>query len=240
MNFKFIIGFIGAGLTVVSFNSHSALISTLSSFDNLSTLIAGDQTIPTSRDWATASVFHVGDNNITVDSMTATFGSTNDDTSQYLEIGIYESVGTHGIDLEPGTLFGTFDTSKITASNSEFSIDLLADSSFELQANSDYILVWNAQPDAPYLGTKRRGTADELINDGIAGYFTGEIMYSTSAGSSGSWYSTNQFGFDYASINGTVSEVTAETFSVVPVPAAVWLFGSGLIAFVGFTRRKHG
>ncbi|MCK5092950.1 MAG: VPLPA-CTERM sorting domain-containing protein, partial [Gammaproteobacteria bacterium] len=26
--------------------------------------------------------------------------------------------------------------------------------------------------------------------------------------------------------------------SVVPVPAAVWLFGSGLIGLVGFARRK--
>lgn len=31
----------------------------------------------------------------------------------------------------------------------------------------------------------------------------------------------------------------ARAFSVVPVPAAVWLFGSGLLGLVGFARRKH-
>ncbi len=69
-----------------------------------------------------------------------------------------------------------------------------------------------------------------MINDGVAGSFTGEIMYSTSAGSSGSWYSTNQYGFDYASINGSVS--------AVPVPAAVWLFGSGLLGLIGVATKK--
>jgi len=231
VNFKFITGVICTGLTVVSINSHAALISTLSSFDNVGALIAGNQ-------WATASVFHVGSNNITVESMTATFGKTNNSTAQYLEIGVYESTGTHGSDLEPGALFGTFDTSTIYSSNSEFSIDLAARNSFELLANTDYLLVWNAQNDAPYLGTKRRGTTDQMVNDGIAGFFTGEILYSLSGGSNGSWYSGKQYGFDYASINGSVSvEPVLAAESVVPVPAAVWLFGSGLIALAGFARR---
>jgi hypothetical protein len=230
MNLKFIIGAICACLAVVSFNSHAALISTLSSFDNIGSLIAGDQSNTTSRDWATASVFHVGGKNITVEGMTATFGDTNFSTAQYLEIGVYESVGRHGIGLEPGALFGTFDTSTIYSSNSRFSINLTAHSSFELQANTDYLLVWNARPGAPYLGTKRRGSPDQMINDGVAGFFTGEVLFSTSGGNSGSWYSGNQYGFDYASINGAVS--------VVPVPAAVWLFGSGLIGLIAVARRK--
>ena len=32
---------------------------------------------------------------------------------------------------------------------------------------------------------------------------------------------------------------TSMEVSAVPVPAAVWLFGSGLIGLVGFARRKH-
>ena len=237
MVFKSIIGAACISLAVVSFNSHAALISTLSSIDNIASLIAGDQSNTTSYDWATASVFHVGGKNITVEGMTATFGDTNYSTTQYLEIGVYESVGTHGADLEPGTLFGTFDTSTIYSSNSKFSIDLTAHSSFELQANTDYLLVWNAQHGAPYLGTKRRGTPDRMINDGIAGFFTGEVLYSTSGGNSGSWYSGNQYGFDYASINGTVSAVPAPT-AVIPVPAAAWLFGSGLLGLIGVATKK--
>lgn len=230
MVFKSIISATCACLAAISFNSHAVLISTLSSFDNISALIAGDQSNTTSRDWATASVFHVGENNITVEGMTATFGNTNYSTAQYLEIGVFESVGTHGIDLEPGALFGTFDTSTIFSSNSKFSIDLTAHNSFKLQANTDYLLVWNAQHGAPYLGTKRRGSPDEMINNGVAGFFTGEVMYSTSGGNSGSWYSENQYGFDYASINGSIS--------AVPVPAAVWLFSSGLLGLIGLARRK--
>jgi hypothetical protein len=240
VNFKFFTGAIFAGLAVVSINAHAALISTLSSSDNLGALIAGDQSNTTAYDWATASVFHVGSNNITVESMTATFGNTNSNTAQYLEIGIYESTGTHGSDLQPGALFGTFDTSTIYSSNSKFSIDLAAHNSFELQADTDYLLVWNAQSGAPYLGKKRRGTPDQMVNDGIAGHFTGELLYSLTGGSDGSWYSKNQYGFDYASINGTVSTATlGADIPAVPVPAAVWLFGSGLLCLAGFARRSH-
>jgi len=38
--------------------------------------------------------------------------------------------------------------------------------------------------------------------------------------------------------NKGMSHITAYQASVVPVPAAIWLFGSGLIGLVGFTRRK--
>ena len=213
---------------VLSTNLNAALISTLTSFDNTGGLIAGDQSNTTINDWATASVFHVEGSNITVEGMTAVFGSTNDYTSQYLEIGIYESTGTHSVDLAPGALIGSFDTSTIFSSNTKFAIDLAAYSSFVLQSNTDYLLVWNAPPGAPYLGTKRRGTPDQMINDGISGVFTGEILSSQNGGSS--WFSINQYGFDYASINGSVS--------AVPVPAAVWLFGSGLLGLIGISRRK--
>jgi hypothetical protein len=206
---------------VLTTNVNAALISTLSSVDNTGGLIAGDH-------WATASVFHVGARNIIVEGMTAAFDSTNDYTSQYLEIDVYESTGTHGVDLAPGALIGSFDTSVIYSNDTKFLLDLDAYSNFELQSNTDYLLVWNAQPEAPYLGIKRKGTPDRMINDGIAGVFTGEIMYSRNYGSS--WNSTKQYGFDYASLNGTVS--------AVPVPAAVWLFGSGLLGLIGVARRK--
>jgi len=212
----------------LSINVNAALVSTLASFDNTGGLIAGDQSNTTINDWATASVFHVGESNITVEGMTAVFGSTNDYTSQYLEIGVYESTGTHGADLSPDALIGSFDTSNIYSSNTRIAIGLVAHSSFVLKSNADYLLVWNAQPGAPYLGEKRKGTFDQMINDGIAGVFTGEILSSRDGGSS--WFSSNQYGFDYASFTGTVS--------AVPVPAAIWLFGSGLLGLIGISRRK--
>ena len=219
-----------------STNMNAALISTLTSFDNTGGLIAGDQSNTTINDWATGSVFQIGGSNIIVEGMTAVFGSTNDYTSQYLEIGIYESIGTHGVDLVPGALIGSFDTSTINSSNTRLVIDLAAYSSFVLQSNTEYLLVWNAQPGAPYLGEKRTGTPDQIINDGIAGVFTGKILSSQDGGSS--WFSSNQYGFDYASFNGTVSAIG--TVSAVPVPAAIWLFGSGLLGLIGISRRKAG
>jgi archaellin len=225
---------------LLSINVNASLISTLQSFDNTARLIAGDQSNSTIHDWATASAFHVGAENITIEGMTAVFNSTTADTSRYLEIGVYESTGSHGIDLAPGTLIGSFDTSTIYSSDTRLSLDLTAYSSFGLQANTDYLLVWNAQPGAPFLGLKRGGTSEQMINDGIAGIFTGEIMSSQDGGSS--WYSTNQYGFDFTSLNGTVSANAATTangtVSSIPLPAAAWLFGSGLLGLIGISGRK--
>ena len=45
------------------------------------------------------------------------------------------------------------------------------------------------------------------------------------------------FGFSIESVNGTVVS-TDIVNTAVPVPAAVWLFGSGLLGLVGIARRK--
>lgn len=42
-----------------------------------------------------------------------------------------------------------------------------------------------------------------------------------------------------ATIYGTASVVLNGTVSVVPVPAALWLFGSGLLGLAGIVRRKR-
>ena len=39
-------------------------------------------------------------------------------------------------------------------------------------------------------------------------------------------------------LDATISSSTFASVSAVPVPAAVWLFGSGLIGLIGFARRK--
>ena len=204
------------------------LISTLSSFDDTGNIMAGDQSTTSIYDWATASRFHVGGDYIVVEGITVTFDSTNDDTSRYLELAIFESVGTHGSDLAPGVLIGSFDTSTIYASDTKFVIDLGTIDDFMLFPNTDYLLVWNAQPGAPYLGLKRGGTVVRMVNDGVAGYFTGEKAFSLDGGSS--WSSSGQYAFDHVSINGKIS--------VVPVPAALGLFGTGLLCLIGISRNK--
>ena len=44
---------------------------------------------------------------------------------------------------------------------------------------------------------------------------------------------------DFDESHQFVGSFVVRTSSVVPVPAAVWLFGSGLIGLVGFARRKQ-
>ena len=46
------------------------------------------------------------------------------------------------------------------------------------------------------------------------------------------------FGFSIQSANGTVTSTDIINTAVVPVPAAVWLFGAGLLGLVGIARRK--
>ncbi len=50
---------------------------------------------------------------------------------------------------------------------------------------------------------------------------------------SGTWQDAD--GFSYAAVDYIGAQVNV---SAVPVPAAVWLFGSGLIGLVGIARRK--
>jgi hypothetical protein len=48
----------------------------------------------------------------------------------------------------------------------------------------------------------------------------------------------NFFGFSVESSNGSVISTDIVNTAVVPVPAAVWLFGSGLLGLVGVARRR--
>ena len=131
--------------------------------------------------------------------------------------------------LHQAVLIGSFDTSTIYASGTNFAIELGTHGDFTLLPNTDYLLVWNAQPGAPFLGLKRGGTVDQMINDGVAGYFTGEKEFSLDGGSG--WNSHNQYGFDYVSINGKIA---------APLPAAFGLFGTGLLGLIAIaTRKKH-
>jgi len=44
---------------------------------------------------------------------------------------------------------------------------------------------------------------------------------------------------DFTNNGGNIADLSnARAFSVVPVPAAVWLFGSGLLGLIGIARRK--
>lgn len=49
---------------------------------------------------------------------------------------------------------------------------------------------------------------------------------------------TSSFYMNGSKLDGIIFEGTSATITAVPVPAAVWLFGSGLIGLAGVARRK--
>ena len=79
----------------------------------------------------------------------------------------------------------------------------------------------------------------ETLSFTISGV-VGDTIYSYAMGSSlnpeaDEYFATHIAGFDY--IDGVTSAKFAGS-TVVPVPASVWLFGSGLLGLVGIARRK--
>ena len=79
----------------------------------------------------------------------------------------------------------------------------------------------------------------ELLNFSITGVVDDTInsyaMGSTLNPAAVEFFATHIAGFD--AINGVTSAKFAGS-TVVPVPAAVWLFGSGLLGLIGIARRK--
>ncbi len=54
------------------------------------------------------------------------------------------------------------------------------------------------------------------------------------------WLGTGKFlSFDLKTLNAGIDELRVITASPVPVPAAVWLLGSGLVGLFGFGGRKR-
>lgn len=83
----------------------------------------------------------------------------------------------------------------------------------------------------------------ELIGQSIGGglFFGGDPLSSTGDfnlfGAGGSVpYGVNYF--TLVTVSGEMLRVTSMSPSAVPVPAAAWLFGSGLIGLIGVARRK--
>ena len=109
------------------------------------------------------------------------------------------------------------------ANNSDFTFD-------GLWAKS-----WGLAPDS--------GGADSLFGS-ISGYNDGSLVWQVSTGLNGSYeFYGAQVGLidklllDFGDVY-IVDDLSLNGVSAVPIPAAVWLFGSGLLGLIGVAKRK--
>ena len=129
---------------------------------------------------------------------------------------IYDGVGSDGssnvIEINFDEVFGSSLTS--------FSIDISTvapSSTLEIYDTNGVVLLSSIV--AGYSGTDALETYFVSSISGISGFSIATTSLSTLEG------------------NTAIDNVIVTT-TVVPVPAAVWLFGSGLIGLIGFARRK--
>ncbi len=94
-------------------------------------------------------------------------------------------------------------------------------SSITTNHNSDYGLFSNIQTSAYWSGTEQDPSSS--FQDG-AWYFVSQV---------GLQVTTNKFN------KFSAWAVSPGNVSSVPVPAAIWLFGTGILGLIGFKRRKH-
>lgn len=67
-----------------------------------------------------------------------------------------------------------------------------------------------------------------------------DFDYIVSAGVNDAIVNFDSYATTFSDVDGMVGDWQTEvTLTAVPVPAALWLFGSGLIALVGFAKRKQ-
>ena len=89
--------------------------------------------------------------------------------------------------------------------------------------------------------------SNELLIPAIGSYDGLNFEYSENPSSLpvlGNWYAGtfdgNALFMQATTYNGTLYDFTINTLSIsaVPIPSAVWLFGSGLLSLIGVARRK--
>ena len=85
---------------------------------------------------------------------------------------------------------------------------------------------------------------DDSLFGLLSGYNNGELVWEVATGLNGSY---EEYGPQAGAIDELrlgfgntflVDDITLNSVSAVPVPAAAWLFGSGLLALAGISRRK--
>jgi hypothetical protein len=163
-----------------------------------------------------------------------------------LEAGQYQGTATTGSDQTPGVAKAIFTSPALTTTNSNATTKTLINlNNFENGINQDVIqntgglfpLNTSTETTAGSFsasGTKKYGFL--TVADSQAPGTTSELFGFTANGSTGKLQSY-LLGTASLSTTGTLT-FTGNPSSAVPLPAAVWLFGSGLMGLVGVSRRR--
>lgn len=157
----------------------------------------------------------------------------------------FELTGTVDLQADSGNVFdlsltdtisvsGTFDDSILTGGTGIVSFGSGSGNTMAMVVGSQ---TFSAGNDTNFLS----GYPQLSLN---AGLFDGLNIEITFGDSSASAFYSQDFWFDgYDDINDNLGNLVSGTWTdfqmtPVPVPAAVWLFGSGLLGLVGLARRK--
>ena len=141
-----------------------------------------------------------------------------------------DSGNVFGLDFfDTITATGTFDDSVLSSGTGTISFGSGSGNSLTLNVGTQ---TFSAADDDGYA----TGFPQLSLNAGAFSGFNFATSFSTMSwfDSQGPWFDGEDDDFNL--VSGTW--INFETTAVVPVPAAVWLFGSGLLGLVGIARRK--
>ena len=167
------------------------------------------------------------------------FGTANANFSGGYDVNNWsESLDGGLIDLSgaPESILTISSDANIGATSTDFTIAALSDGmvSFDWDYRTN-----DEGPEYDPFGWLLNGTFTQLTDSRGAGAQSGSTMFAVVVG--------DIFGFSAMSTDSqlgssltTISNFSAPEVSVsaVPLPAAAWLFGSALLGFFGFSRRK--
>ena len=176
---------------------------------------------------------------------TGSFTITTDATGSSYTVGSYSGIlylGTPGGEFQTGgTVAGTGSVSDAGQLDFDFTGRTGTAQYFPQYAGA----AWNIDNSTAVGGTAYEGftSGSDSNIDPITGVLaitlTGTNLVATANGWSGTLVSVGNVGSAWVAFDGTpYTEVYNVTVSAVPVPAAVWLMGSGLLGLVGVARRR--
>ena len=222
----------GASVTGWTFNQNMAATSDGSSSYNGDIMDAAPSCVNCAYDnsftnhGTSLTPYAYGDTLISSSDVTGTGGSAS---------AIAEAYATNGINGNASATnsMTAFMTTSIANSSVDFSFDIDSYLGVFTTGNDIGFANLNFQLSVYDSDNNRIGVdLPSFLNTGI-----GPIDASQSINDS-LFFSLNNLAIDQYRLNISMSQNVFTNVTPVPVPAAVWLFGSGLIALFGFTRKR--